>query len=50
MHLGMPWPLVLAALGYMFAVAAIVVARTRAKVTEHRILALPMVRAEEARA
>ena len=48
MYIGMLWPLLLAALGYTFAFAAIVVARTRAAVMERRIRALLMARANQA--
>jgi heme exporter protein C len=47
-YLGMLWPLVVAALGYTFVFAAIVVARTRAAVIERRIRSLLMARADEA--
>ena len=44
MYIGMLWPLLLAALGYTLAFAAIVIARTRAAVMERRIRALLMAR------
>ncbi len=47
MYIGMLWPLVVAALGYTLAFAAIVVARTRAAVMERRIRSLLMARAHE---
>ena len=47
MYIGMLWPLLLAALGYSLAFAAIVLARTRAAVMERRIRALLMARADE---
>ena len=42
----MLWPLLLSALGFTFAFAAIVVARLRAAVMERRVRALLMARAE----
>ena len=47
MYVGMLWPLLVSALGYTLAFAAIVVARTRAGVMERRIRALLMARAAE---
>jgi heme exporter protein C len=48
MYAGMLWPLLLSALGFSFGFAAIVIARTRAAVMEHRIRALLMARAQAA--
>jgi heme exporter protein C len=48
MYAGMLWPLLVCALGFTFAFAAIVTARLRAAVMERRIRALLMARAQEA--
>ncbi len=48
MYLPMFWPLLLAAIGFTFAFAAIVIARLRAAVMERRVRALLMARAEHA--
>jgi heme exporter protein C len=48
MYLPMLWPLLVCALGFTFAFAAIVVARLRAAVMERRIRGLLMARAEQA--
>jgi heme exporter protein C len=48
MYAGMLWPLLVCALGFTFAFAAIVTARLRAAVMERRIRALLIARAQEA--
>jgi heme exporter protein C len=48
MYLPMLWPLLISAIGFTFAFAAIVVARLRAAVMERRVRALLMARAERA--
>ena len=48
MYVGMLWPLLLASLGFTFAFAALVTARTRAAVMERRIRGLLMARAAQA--